>query len=126
MSKPTITRVPKIAGFAVSLALAVCVALAPSATRADEKVSFHFEPFSINDAQLFQFVATHLLISEGADRLDSLRDELTFTRLGPDSFLVMARGFYIAEPSHGVFKRISPDWNEEPGSIPARLVARTP
>jgi len=126
MSRPTVTHMPKIAALAVSFALAMCVALAPVATRAEDKVSFHFEPFSINDAQLFEFVATHLLSSEGADQLDALRDELMFTRLGGDTFLVMARGFYIAEPGHGVFKRISPDWNEEPSSIPVRLVARSP
>jgi hypothetical protein len=126
MSRSTVTHMPKIAAVVASFALAMCVALAPVATRAEDEVSFHFEPFSINDAQLFEFVATHLLSSEGADQLDTLRDELMFTRLGPDSFLVMARGFYIAEPSHGVFKRISPDWNEEPSSIPVRLVARSP
>jgi hypothetical protein len=125
MSK-TWTQVPKFAGFGASLALVACLSLSPLAARADEKVSFHFEPFSINDAQLFQFVATRLLTSEGAEQLDTMRDELTFTRLGPDSFLVMARGFYLVEPQHGVFTRISPDWNQEPTVVPVRLVARSP
>jgi hypothetical protein len=120
------TRLPKFAGLGASLALVACLSLSPLDARADEKVSFHFEPFSINDAQLFQFVATRLLTTEGAEQLDTMRDELTFTRLGPDSFLVMARGFYLVEPEHGVFTRISPDWSQEPTRIPVRLVARSP
>jgi hypothetical protein len=117
----------RFTGFGASLALAVCLSLSPLATpAADEKVSFHFAPFSINDAQLYEFVAARLLSTEGVEQLDTLRDELMFTRLGPDSFLVMARGFYLVEPAHGVFKRISPDWNEETASVPVRLVARSP
>ncbi|HWW21525.1 MAG TPA: hypothetical protein VNZ06_12010 [Steroidobacteraceae bacterium] len=126
MSNSTLTRTLKFTGFAASLALAVCLSLAPFATRADEKVTFHFAPFSINDAQLFEFVASRLLSTEGAEQLDTLRDELMFTRLGPDSFMVMARGFYLAEPSHGVFKRISPNWNEEAATVPVKLIARSP
>jgi|HubBroStandDraft_4_1064222.scaffolds.fasta_scaffold14612_1 hypothetical protein len=126
MSKSTSTRMPKLAGLGISLALALCLSLAPLATRADEQVSFHFVPFSINDAQLFEFVAARLLRTEGAEQLDSMRDDLTFARLGPGSYLVMAQGFYLAEPAHGVFKRISPSWNEEPSTVPVKLVARSP
>ena len=126
MSKSTLTRLSKITGFGASLALAACLSFAPLASRADEKVSFHFAPFSSNDAQLYEFVAARLLSTEGAEQLDTLRDELMFTRLGPGSFLVMARGFYLVEPEHGVFKRISPDWNAEPATVPVRLIARSP
>lgn len=126
MSKSTLTRISKFTGFGASLALAVCLSLAPLESRADEKVSFHFAPFSINDAQLYQFVAARLMSTEGVEQLDTLRDELMFTRLGADSFLVMARGFYLVEPDHGVFKRISPDWNVEPATVSVKLVARSP
>jgi hypothetical protein len=123
----TWTGLPKFAGLGASLALAACLTLSPLAARADDKVSFHFEPFSINDAQLFQFVTARLLTTEGAEQLDTLRDELMFTRLGPGSYLVMARGFYLVEPEHGLFTRISPDWNQEPNATPANhLVARSP
>jgi hypothetical protein len=123
-----LTRIPKFAGFGVSLAVAMCLSLAPVASRAadEQKASFHFASFSINDAQLFEFVASRLMTTEGSEQLDALRDELQFARLGPDSFLVMARGFYLVEPEHGVFTRISPDWNQEPSVIPAKLVARSP
>jgi hypothetical protein len=126
MSKQTLTRTPRFAGFGVALAMALCLSFAPLATRADDKVSFHFAPFSINDAQLFEFVAARLLSTEGAEHLDTLRDELMFTRLGPNSFLVMAQGFYLVEPEHGVFKRISPNWNEESSTVPVKLIARSP
>jgi hypothetical protein len=126
MSTSTLTRMSTFAGLGMSLALALCLSLAPLTSRADDKVSFHFVPFSINDAQLFEFVASRLLSTEGAEQLDTLRDELMFTRLGPDSFLVMAQGFYLVEPAHGVFKRISPDWNEESSTVAAKLVARSP
>jgi hypothetical protein len=126
VSTSTAVSAPGIARFAMVLALqSMCLWLPAMGGYAGDAVSPRFEGFSVRDhdrsavsADLWKFVSAQLRGEFRDGQLEKMRDDFKFTAIGPDAFLVMGSGIYLARPHRGVFELVTPAWHADAIDLP--------
>jgi hypothetical protein len=122
MSTSTAAFAPRVARFAMIFVLQSMCFAGETSTQ-----SYRFESFAaVNTSPdraeragaLWKFVVGALHGEYGDGPLQKMRGYFMFTAIGPDTFLVMGPGFYLAKPRAGVFELISPAWHLDAIDLP--------